>query len=87
MRGVEQLSHLYHRAGAGIPTDRAHQCLSGRTCYADSLKITIAACTFALVLALYAGWKDYRTLNDTRRGAGVNGGRGVEGEPEWEDEL
>ncbi|OSX60721.1 hypothetical protein POSPLADRAFT_1148283 [Postia placenta MAD-698-R-SB12] len=35
-------------------------CLEGRTCYADSLKLTIAACCVALGLAVYSGWRDRR---------------------------
>ncbi|KAI0688651.1 MFS general substrate transporter [Cytidiella melzeri] len=40
--------------------DASHQCLLGRECYASSLLMTTAACTVALCLSLYAGWKDYR---------------------------
>ncbi|KAH7927046.1 MFS general substrate transporter [Leucogyrophana mollusca] len=35
-----------------------HQCFDGRECYVTSLNITIAACTFALALSAYAGWRD-----------------------------
>ncbi|KAK7689991.1 hypothetical protein QCA50_006633 [Cerrena zonata] len=44
----------------GLPSD--HQCLQGRICYADSLKMTIFACCFALLLALYAGWIDRHSV-------------------------
>jgi hypothetical protein len=40
--------------------DTSHQCLLGRECYADSLLVTIAACTLALCLSIYAGWQDYQ---------------------------
>lgn len=43
---------------AGLPS--TSQCLEGRTCYADSLKLTIAACCVALGLAVYSGWRDRR---------------------------
>ena len=42
----------------GIPDP--HHCIVGRECYADSLKMTIAACCLALALGIYAGWKDHR---------------------------
>ncbi|PIL36479.1 hypothetical protein GSI_00168 [Ganoderma sinense ZZ0214-1] len=45
-------------ARGGIPDP--HHCVVGRECYADSLKMTIAACCVALALGVYAGWKDYR---------------------------
>ncbi|KAI0092889.1 major facilitator superfamily domain-containing protein [Irpex rosettiformis] len=41
-------------------SDASHQCLLGRECYASSLLMTIAACSTALLLSLYAGWRDYR---------------------------
>lgn len=47
-------------ARAGPESDNAHQCLLGRECYASSLVMTIVACSLALCLGLYAGWKDYR---------------------------
>jgi hypothetical protein len=40
----------------------ADQCLQGRACYIDSLYITLAACVLALLLSLWAGWKDRRKL-------------------------
>ncbi|KAH9928843.1 major facilitator superfamily domain-containing protein [Fomitopsis serialis] len=43
---------------AGLPG--ATQCLEGRACYRDSLKVTIAACFVALGLAMYSGWRDRR---------------------------
>ncbi|KAI1792544.1 MFS general substrate transporter [Ganoderma leucocontextum] len=52
------LSTLPIGARAGIPDP--HHCIVGRECYADSLKMTIAACCVALALGVYAGWKDYR---------------------------
>ena len=45
-------------ARSGIPDP--HHCIVGRECYADSLKMTIAACCLALALGVYAGWKDHR---------------------------
>ena len=40
--------------------DASHQCLQGRECYAGSLAFTIAACTLALALSLFTGWRDWR---------------------------
>jgi hypothetical protein len=44
----------------GLPndTDRLHQCLEGRQCYVDSVKMTAAACVLALGLSVFAGWRD-----------------------------
>ncbi|GJE99445.1 MFS general substrate transporter [Phanerochaete sordida] len=53
------------RADTGAPSDSSHQCLQGRECYAGSLMFTTAACTLALALSVYAGWRDWR--NDRRR--------------------
>ncbi|GBE79045.1 predicted protein [Sparassis crispa] len=44
--------------GFGPPS--AHQCLDGRSCYVDTLKLTLAACCLGLALAVYAGWRDRR---------------------------
>ena len=43
---------------AGLPSNT--QCLEGRACYRDSLKLTIGACCVALLLAMYSGWRDRR---------------------------
>lgn len=48
-------------ARAGASSDSSHQCLQGRECYAGSLLMTIAACSMALVLSVYAGWRDWRS--------------------------
>lgn len=42
----------------GLPSST--QCLEGRECYRDSLKVTIGACCTALLLAMYSGWRDQR---------------------------
>ena len=34
------------------------QCFEGRSCYVSSLYITVAACCLALVLSIWAGWRD-----------------------------
>ncbi|TFY63639.1 hypothetical protein EVJ58_g3140 [Rhodofomes roseus] len=41
---------------AGLPSSA--QCLEGRACYRDSLKLTIGACCVAFALAMYSGWRD-----------------------------
>ena len=48
------------RADTVSSFDSAHQCLLGRECYASSLLMTTAACTVALCLSAYAGWKDHK---------------------------
>ncbi|OSD01957.1 MFS general substrate transporter [Trametes coccinea BRFM310] len=46
------------RTRAGLPS--SHHCLQGRECYVDSIKMTIVACCIALVLGIYAGWRDLK---------------------------
>ncbi|KAL1939679.1 hypothetical protein VTO73DRAFT_9712 [Trametes versicolor] len=43
-------------ARGGLPS--AHHCIIGRECYRDSIKLTMVACTIALGLGIYAGWRD-----------------------------
>jgi len=43
--------------------DYATQCLQGRECYVDTLYITIAGCFAAMVLSIWAGWRDRQKLN------------------------
>lgn len=52
----------------GLPSDRT--CFEGRACYIDTLKITMAACCLALGLAVFAAWRDWRSLKrkEARRG-------------------
>jgi len=38
------------------------QCLQGRECYVDSLRLTAAACFLSLLISIWAGWRDYRKL-------------------------
>ena len=40
----------------------ATQCFQGRTCYVDSLYMTILACALAFVLSVYASWRDRRRV-------------------------
>ncbi|KAH7890307.1 major facilitator superfamily domain-containing protein [Phlebopus sp. FC_14] len=42
----------------GMASDR--QCLGGRDCYVDSLRVTLVACTVALGLSVWAGIRDSR---------------------------
>lgn len=52
-----------------VPTDdSSHQCLQGKECYVESLLFTIAACSLALALSIYAGWKDYSSTKHAPRG-------------------
>lgn len=69
------------RAAPGDPFDKSHQCLQGKECYVGSLVMTTVACSVALSLAVYAGWKDYRRIR--RRGSGGRS-RVSQGEVVWE---
>ena len=61
-------STLIDTAAAGPAA--AAQCLDGRACYIDSLKLTIVACCIALVLSVYTGWRDrQRQLHISLKGA------------------
>ena len=48
------------------PPDSHSLCLEGRSCYADSLKLTIAACSLAFVLGVYVSYRDWKKTNDPR---------------------
>ena len=37
-----------------------HRCIQGRLCYVDTLRLTTLGCTLALMLATYAGLRDWR---------------------------
>lgn len=50
---------LLHTRG-GLPSDRT--CFEGRACYVDTLKITLVSCCVALILAVFAAWRDYRRM-------------------------
>lgn len=58
-------SSLGIRAGT---SDSSHQCLQGKECYIESLLMTTTACSIALVLALYAAWRDYKDVRRYSRG-------------------
>ncbi|KAI0637554.1 MFS general substrate transporter [Trametes polyzona] len=66
-------------ARGGIPS--AHHCIVGRECYIDSIKMTIAACTIALGLAVYAGWRDFK-----RQRRHASRAEGLPAVVVWEDE-
>lgn len=53
-------SHLRQRAGGAASSQL---CLQGRECYTSTLRLTIAACSFALFLSVYAGYKDRKRMN------------------------
>ena len=61
--GMNLDAHSPSKSGdlSGVPSSPG-QCLAGRACYIDSLYITIAACSLALLLSIWAGWKDHRKL-------------------------
>ena len=40
------------------------QCLEGRQCYIDALYMTIVACIVALILGVWAGWREGRRLSE-----------------------
>lgn len=52
---------------ADLPS--SHQCLDGRACYVDTIRLTIAACLVGLALSIYAGWRDRRRQRIGLRGA------------------
>jgi len=47
-------------------SDASHQCLEGRLCYVDTLRLTTLACSIALCMSIYASWKDWRRLKAQR---------------------
>ncbi|CAL1713241.1 unnamed protein product [Somion occarium] len=64
------------------PSESHSMCFEGRACYADSLKLTIAACTCAFALGVYAGIRDWRR----QKGGDVDGGARTPIEDErWEE--
>ncbi|CAL1713245.1 unnamed protein product [Somion occarium] len=69
-------------ARGGLPSE--HQCLQGRVCYTDSIKMTIVACCFALVLAVYAGWRDRHSSKG--KGQSLIPDSESESEVLWEEE-
>jgi hypothetical protein len=48
--------------GLPPPSSSSEQCLEGRKCYVDTLYMTIGACTIALMISIWAGWRDLRRL-------------------------
>jgi hypothetical protein len=54
------LADAAHALATRAGDDSSHQCLQGRECYIDSLRLTTAACALAFALSVYAGWRDYR---------------------------
>ena len=46
------------RAGTGA----SQLCLQGRECYISTLRLTVAACSLALLLSIYAGYKDQKRM-------------------------
>jgi len=45
-----------------LPSSTAGQCLEGRFCYGESLRLTTAACMMALGLSVYAAWHKSREV-------------------------
>lgn len=48
--------------GLPIDSDKEHQCYEGRVCYAGSLKMTVVACSLALVLSVIAAWRHRKSV-------------------------
>jgi hypothetical protein len=46
------------------------QCLQGRRCYIDALYMTIVACIVALILGVWAGWRERRKLSERASAVG-----------------
>lgn len=55
---LEDITEQWRRGG--LPSDSGRQCLSGRLCYVDSVKLTIVACIVALVLSVVGALRDRR---------------------------
>ncbi|KZV69069.1 MFS general substrate transporter [Peniophora sp. CONT] len=51
-------------ARGGLPSDDGPQCFDGRICYIDSVYLTLGACTFALSLAVWAGYRDWHDAKE-----------------------
>jgi len=49
---------LWNNGGKG-------QCLEGRTCYVDTLYLTIAGCVMSVLLSVWAGWRDHKRIQST----------------------
>ncbi|KAK7689988.1 hypothetical protein QCA50_006630 [Cerrena zonata] len=46
------------------PSDSHSLCLEGRACYADSLRLTISACSLAFVLGVYVAYRDWKKMKE-----------------------
>ncbi|TDL18446.1 MFS general substrate transporter [Rickenella mellea] len=64
---------------AGLPSTQ--QCLDGRQCYTSSLHMTTFACSLALILSIYAGYRDMKRMR-------VQLGRSTRGPPDviWDED-
>jgi hypothetical protein len=60
-------AHEPGAAQANIAPAPSRQCLDGRQCYVDTLHITIAACFLAMVLSVWAAWRDRRKIAAAER--------------------
>jgi hypothetical protein len=58
------------------------QCLAGRACYVDSLRLTTVACLVAVGLSAWAAWRDKKRMEEEK--AKLSGGRS--GDVIWEEE-
>lgn len=49
---------------AQLPTRAAptRQCLEGKECYVATLHLTVAGCFLAILLSVFAGWRDRRKI-------------------------
>lgn len=64
---------------ADTPSESETQCIEGQSCYVASLYITVAACCLALVLSIWAGWRDRQKTLSIRGKAPLT-------EVVWEDD-
>lgn len=47
------------------------QCLEGRACYISTIYLTLGACLIALILSIWAGWRDRQRMLAKEGGGGL----------------
>jgi hypothetical protein len=60
-------STIVHRQ---VAPSSSLQCLEGRECYISSVYITLGACFIALILSIWAGWRDRQRMLAKEGGGG-----------------
>jgi len=62
-RPLEDATGEWRRGG--LPSDTGRQCLDGRLCYVDSVKLTIVACIIGFILSVVGALQDRRKRQQT----------------------